>query len=275
VTIERAQADLEAVNEGLRQTDPGRFRFGVKVSSLRDQLTGRFRQGLIILLCAVGGVLLIACTNLSNLLLARGAARRKEVAVRSAMGASRGRLIRQMLTESLILSSCGAAVGFGIAWAAVRYVSSIDAISMPLLRTVSIDAATLWFTAGVALVTGLIFGIVPALQASRTSEAEALKDSGRGMSGSKRAAWTQNALVISEVALAGVLLVGAGLLIRSFLHVLNVNVGFQPERAMTWRVSPGSQRTTAEQQSAFYDNVVQEIQRIPGVVSAGETDALP
>jgi predicted permease len=274
-TIQQAQAEFDVINEALRQADPKRWTFGARLTSLREHLTGRFRQGLVILLCAVGGVLLIACTNLSNLLLARGAGRRKEVAVRSALGASRSRLIRQLLTESLILSGCGAVLGIAVAWLAVRYLSSMQTISMPLLSTVTIDSTALIFTALIALATGVLFGIVPALQASGTSESEALKDAGRGMSGSRRAAWTQNALVISQVALACVLLVGAGLLIRSFLHVLNVDIGFQPERASSWRISAGSQRNTAALQSAFYDRLVGGVESIPGVVSAGVTDALP
>jgi predicted permease len=274
-TVGQAQAEFNVINEALRRAEPDRWTFGARLTTLRDHLTGRFRRGLIILLCAVGGVLLIACTNLSNLLLARGAARRKEVAVRSALGASRARLVRQFLTESLILSGCGALLGIGMAWLAVRYVASIDTISMPLLRSTTIDDSALLFTALIAVATGIVFGMVPALQASGTNESESLKDTGRGMSGSKRGAWTQSALVVSEVALACVLLVGAGLLIRSFLHVLNVDMGFQPERATAWRISVGLQRNGAEVQSAFYDRLVQSIESIPGVVSAGVTDALP
>jgi predicted permease len=275
VSIQQAQAEIEVINEGLRKADPKRWTFGGRISGLREHLTGRFRRGLLILLCAVGGVLLIACTNLSNLLLARGAARRKEVAIRSALGASRWRLIRQLLTESLFLSTCGALAGIAFAWFAVRYVTSIQTISMPLLRTVTLDGTALLFTALIALATGILFGIAPALQASGTHESEALKDAGRGMSGSRRAAWTQSTLVVSQVALACVLLVGAGLLIRSFLHVLNVDMGFKPEQAVAWRISAGSQRNNVALQTAFYDRLVQETQAIPGVVSAGVTDALP
>lgn len=275
VTVQEAQAEFEVINEGLRRADPQRWRFGAQLTGLREHLTGRFRQGLIVLLCAVGGVLLIACTNLSNLLLARGAARRKEVAIRSALGASRSRLVRQMLTESLILSTFGAIAGVVLAWFAVRYVASLQTVSMPLLRTVTVDSTALAFTAVIALVTGLLFGIVPAFQASAATESESLKDAGRGMSGSRRAGWTQSALVVSEVALACVLLVGAGLLIRSFLRVLDVDLGFQAERATSWRISAGSQRNDARAQAPFYDRLVQSIQSIPGIVSAGVTDALP
>jgi putative ABC transport system permease protein len=275
VTIRQAQSEIEVINEGLRKADPGRWTFGGRVSGLREHLTGRFRRGLFILLCAVGGVLLIACTNLSNLLLARGAARRKELAIRSALGANRGRLIRQMLTESLILSTCGALAGIGLAWMAVRYVTSIQAIEMPLLRTVTIDGPALLFTAAIALATGLLFGIVPALQSSGANESEALKETGRGASGSRRSAWTQNVLVVAEVTFACVLLVGAGLLIRSFLQVLNVDMGFQPERATAWRIAAGSQRRTPAERAAFYDRLVRGVEQIPGVTSAGVTDALP
>ena len=151
VTIQQAQAEIEVINDNLRRAEPQRWAFGARITGLREHLTGRFRRGLLVLLCAVGGVLLIACTNLSNLLSARGAARRKEVAIRSALGASRARLIRQLLTESLILSTFGALVGVGIAWLAVRYVASMQTISMPLLRTVTLDGTALFFTALIAL----------------------------------------------------------------------------------------------------------------------------
>lgn len=178
-TIKQAQAEFDVINEAIRRADPQRWTFGARLTSLREHLTARFRGGLLVLLAAVGGVLLIACTNLSNLLLARGAARRKEVAIRSALGAGRSRLIQQLLTESLLLSIFGGVTGSAVAWLAVRYFSSMDTISMPLLRTVTIDSTALAFTAFVALGTGLLFGIVPALQAS-TNDSESLKDAGRG-----------------------------------------------------------------------------------------------
>lgn len=275
VSATQAQAEIDVINEAFLRAEPQRGRFGGKVTTLRDHLTGHLRRGLIVLLCAVGGVLLIACTNLSNLLLARGAGRRKEVAIRSALGASRARLIRHLLAESLTLSVCGAVAGVGLAWLGVRYVTSMQGINMPLLRTVTIDGSALLFTVLMALATGLLFGIVPAFQAAGTHESEVLKDAGRGTSGGKRAAWTQKTLVVSEVALASVLLIGAGLLIRSFLHVLDVDMGFRTEQATTWRITAGSQRGTPAEQSIFYDRLVKEIQAIPGVVSAGVTDALP
>ncbi len=274
-SVQQAQAELDGINENLRLAEPQRWSFGAKVTPLREHLTGRFRSGLLILLTAVAGVLLIACTNLSNLILARGAARRKEIAIRSALGAGRERLIRQFLTESLILSLSGAIVGTALAWFAVRYVASMQSISMPLLRTVRLDSTALLFTALVALATGLLFGLVPALQASGTHESEMLKESGRGLTGSRRSTWTQSALVVSQVALACVLLVGAGLLIRSFLHVLDVDLGFRAESATAWRIAAGSVRRTTEQQTSFYNSLVQTVEGVPGVVSAGVTDALP
>ena len=275
VSIQTAQAELEVIDEALQKAEPARWSFGAKTSALREHLTGSFRSGLMLLLCAVAGVLLIACTNLSNLLLARGAGRRKEVAIRSALGASRARLIRQLLTESLILSTLGALLGTAIAWVGVHSLTSMQTINMPLLRTVTIDGTALLFTAAIALLTGLLFGIVPAFQASSTQEAEALKSTGRSASGSKHAAWTQSALVVSEVALACILLVGAGLLIRSFLHVLDVDLGFRAEHAMSWRVTAGTHRSTPAEQSMFYDRLVRNIEALPGVISAGVTDALP
>jgi len=275
VTVPQVQAELEVINQALQKAEPNRWSFGAATTTLREHLTGSFRRGLLLLLCAVAGVLLIACTNLSNLLLARGAGRRKEVAIRSALGASRPRLIRQLLTESMILSTFGALLGVGIAWLGVRSLASMQSINMPLLRTVTIDGTALLFTAAIALFTGLLFGIVPAFQASSTQEAEALKSTGRSMSGNKGAAWTQNALVVSEVALACILLVGAGLLIRSFLHVLDVDLGFRAEHAMSWRVTSGPQRKARPEQAAFYDRLVRDIESIPGVVSVGVTDALP
>ncbi len=275
VSIQTAQAELEVIDEALQKAEPSRWSFGARSSGLREHLTGSFRSGLLLLLCAVAGVLLIACTNLSNLLLARGAGRRKDVAIRSALGASRARLIRQLLTESMILCGFGALLGTALAWVGVRTLANMETINMPLLRTVTIDGTALLFTAGIALLTGLLFGIVPALQASATHEAEALKSTGRSVSGNRHAAWTQNALVVSKVALACILLVGAGLLIRSFLHVLDVDLGFRTEHAMSWRVTTGPERNTPAQQAMFYDRLVRGVEAIPGVLSAGVTDALP
>jgi len=275
VTVQSAQAEFDVINEQLRRAHPDWYTFGAKLTLFQDHLTGRFRRGLLVLLAAVGAVLLIACTNLSNLMLARATSRRKEMAIRGALGASRARLIRQMLTESLVLSSLGAAAGLLLAWAGIHLLAGFQAVAIPLLRTVTLDGAALGFTAAAALATGILFGVVPAFQTSDLDAAGWLKESGRGSSEGRRTAWTRNTLVVAEVALACVLLAGAGLLMRSFLRVLQVNVGFQPERAAAWRIDTGTRYTTDEQQVAFYDRLVRGVSAVPGVESAGITDALP
>jgi hypothetical protein len=230
---------------------------------------------LLVLLCAVGAVLLIACTNLSSLMLARATSRRKEMAVRSALDASRGRLVRQTLTESLVLSFVGAVLGLVLAYLGIRSLSVIHGVSIPLLHNVKLDGCAMLFTVLAALGTGLLFGAVPALQTSGSREAETLKDAGRGSSESRKSAWTRSLLVVSEVALACVLLVGAGLLIRSFLRVLDVDLGFQPEHAAAWRIESGDKYSTGTQRAAFYDRIVRAAEAVPAVTSAGITDALP
>ncbi|MEX2301304.1 MAG: ABC transporter permease [Bryobacterales bacterium] len=277
VTIGSAQAELDLINARLKAEDEGRWGLGAAVSGLQEHLTGRFRQALLVLTGAVGLVLLIACTNLSNLLLSRAASRRKEVAIRSALGAGRYRLIRQMLTESLVLSGCGAVLGVAIAFAVTRGVAATSAVSIPLLHAAQVDATALGFTLLIAVSTGLLFGIVPALQISGADEHDALRDSSRGSSEGKGRAWVRSALVVSEVALACVLLVGAGLLLRSFMTVLDVDLGFQPEQAVAWRVDVGDRFNDAGpgQRVAFYERLVASFKAVPGVESVGLTDTLP
>jgi predicted permease len=275
VSVRQAQAEFDVINQQIQLAHPERWTFGAKLTAMQEHLTGRFRRGLLVLLAAVAAVLLIGCTNLSNLLLARAASRRKEMAIRSALGAGRARLVRQMLTESFILSGCGAALGLVLAWVAVRYLGTMRALDIPLLRTVRIDGTALLFTMLAALGTGLLFGAVPALESAGGSETEALKDTGRGMSEGRRSAWTRRVLVVSEVALACMLLVGAGLLIRSFLRVLDVNLGFRPEQTAVWRIDVQGRFSKVAQSAAFYDRLVESVRTAPGVESAGVTDALP
>ncbi len=275
VTVQRAQAEFDLINDQIRKAHPDRWTFGAKLTPLQEYLTSRFRRGLLVLMCAVGAVLLVACANLSNLLLARAASRRKEMAIRSALGASRGRLVRQMLVESLILSCAGAVVGLGIAYGGIRALGSIRGVSIPLLRTVHMDASALMFTLAATVAVGFLFGLVPAVQISSAHESESLKDTGRGLSEGRRSAWTRSLLVVSEVAFACILLVGAGLLIHSFLRVLDVDLGFRPERAAAWRIDSGEKYKSAPQRFAFYDRLVRAAEAVPGVESAGITDALP
>jgi putative ABC transport system permease protein len=275
VTLQAAQAEFDVIAPQVQEQHPERNRNGAVLSSLQERISGRLRPAFVVLLCAVGCVLLIACTNLSNLLLARATSRRKEIAIRVALGADRSRLVRQMLTESLLLAGCGAALGLPLAFVATRTLAATRAISIPLLQTVSIDGTALVFTLLAALVTGLLFGIVPALQVSRWDVHESLKEASRGSSEGGRSAFIRATLVVSEVALACVLLVGAGLLIRSFIRLLEVDPGFRPEQTASWRIEPGDKYQTPAQRDALYDHIVRGIEAIPGVESVGLTDALP
>ena len=182
--------------------------------------------------------MLIVCANLSNLLLARTAARQKEIAIRTALGAGRKRLLAQMLTEGLVLSSGGAVLGLALAFAGTRLLTQLDAVSIPLLHDVRTDVAALVFTVGVTLITGVVFGLAAALQASGASMTGALKDASRGSTVGHKRAFVRNALVVSEIAFACVLLVGAGLLIRSLITVLDVEMGFDPASTATIRSIP-------------------------------------
>ena len=205
--------------------------YTAQLTGLKEYVSGKLRRSLIVLWCAVGLILLIVCVNLSNLLLARAAARSKEFAMRSALGARRGRLVRQLLTESLVLAAAGAVLGLGLACAILAYLAHQGSIALPLLSMVRIDGAALAWTLLIAVGAAVLFGLAPALRMSSGNLQEALKDSGHGASEGRKHDRMRSLLVITEIALACVLLVGAGLLLRSFLRVLDVDLGFQPSRA--------------------------------------------
>jgi predicted permease len=220
--------------------------------------------------------MLIVCANLSNLLLARSVARQKEIAIRAALGAGRLRLTIQMLTEGLALSSAGAVLGVVLAVVGTRALAQLDAVSIPLLSGVRTDLTTLGFTVAVAIATGLVFGMAPAFLANRRAMLQtALKDAARGSTDSGRHHWVRQSLVVAEIALACVLLVGAGLLIRSLILVLDVEMGFQPASAATIRVDPERRNMTRDERTAHLDDVLRRVRSIPGVERAGITDALP
>jgi putative ABC transport system permease protein len=240
---------------------------------LKQYVTGKLHRSLIVLWCAVGMILLIVCVNLSNLLLARTAARSKEFAMRSALGAGRGRLIRQLLTESLILSGAGALLGLGIAFAVLQFLAHRGSIALPLLSSVGIDGAALAWTVAIAVVSGAAFGLAPGLKMSSGNLQETLKDSGGGGEGRKHEG-LRSALVVSEVALACVLLVGAGLLLRSFLRILDVDLGFEPSHAAAISVEYNDGGNAAKR-SAIWQEIIHRVEAIPGVETAGITDSLP
>jgi predicted permease len=249
---------------------------------LKDYVSGKLRASLVLLWSAVGGILLIACVNLSNLLLARSAARTKEFAMRTALGASRARIVGQLLTESLILSGAGAICGLALAAIVVAWLRHQGAIALPLLSTLHIDLAALGWTVLIAFFAALFFGLLPGLRMASGNLQESLKDSGAGSGQSRRHDRMRSFLVVTEVALACVLLVGAGLLLRSFLKVLDVDLGFQPQHAAAITVDyddsvPGDKDGTlsAEKRSVIFQQVIARVSRIPGVETAGISDYLP
>jgi predicted permease len=281
-TVESAQADLDIIVKHLQDADPDRWGLGAVVSGLHEQIGGRFKSAMLFLGAAAGAVMLIACANLSNLLLARGTKRHKEMAIRSVLGGSRKRLVRQLLLESLVLSLFGAVVGGAIAYAATNAVAGTTAVRIPLLHAASIDGLVLLFTLGVALVAGLIMGILPALQISRGREAAILNDSSRGSSEGKRHAGIRETLVVAEVAIACILLVGGGLLLRSFVSVLDVQLGFRPDGVVAWRVDTNRNLVDwslpdrgIPRGVAFYEQLVANVEAVPGVEAVGLSDCLP
>jgi predicted permease len=275
VSVGEAGAEIRTIGGQLTAEHPDRNSFGGHVRPLSEHVSGRIRLAAWVLAGAVAMVMLIVCANLSNLLLARAASRQKELAVRSALGAGRTRLIAQMLTESVVLSCLGAILGVALALAGTRALARLDAISVPLLRTVRIDAAALAFTVAVAVAAGLVFGLAPAFQARSAALHDALKDATRGSTEGRGRRWIRGALVVSEIAFACVLLVGAGLLIRSLVRVLDVDMGFQPARAATIRVDPDSRFETREQRDAYIDDALRRVREVAGIEAAGITDAVP
>ncbi len=261
----------------------GDYKDAVVPVTLKSYVSGRLHRALIVLWCAVGMILLIACVNLSNLLLARAGARSKEFAMRGALGASRGRIIRQLLTESFVLSGAGAIGGLLLAFILVSWLAHQGAIALPLLSTLRIDAAALAWTVAIAAVAALLFGMLPGLRMASGNLQETLKDSGAGSGLSRKHERTRSILVVSEVALACMLLVGAGLLLRSFINVLNVDLGFEPDRAASINVDyddggniPGAKNADViARRTSIFQQVLARTQAIPGVEAAGIADYLP
>jgi putative ABC transport system permease protein len=275
VTIEQVRAEFEIICQRVVQAHPERGSFGARLTALDTSIRGNFRQPMFMLFGAVGCVLLIACVNLSNLLLSRANARRQEFAVRVALGASRWRLIRQTLTESLLLALGGCALGVPLAFATTAVLARLQTFNIPLLQTASVDKTALAFTVAIAGLAGLLSGMLPAVQLSRGSAGNRLNAVGSRGTGGGAATLVRKALVITEIALACVLLVGAGLLIQSFAKLLAVNLGFQPKQAAAWRVDPPRSFKSLLEKGQYYDHLLNRIASMPGVESVGFSDALP
>lgn len=276
VTVAQAQAEAKVLFPQLQRElhDPNSDAFTGTITGLKEHVSGELRRSLIVLWCAVGLILLIVCVDLANLMLARAAARGKEFALRSAFGATRGRLVRQMLTESLVLSIAGAAVGLGIAFAITTYLARQGSIALPLLGSVRVDGSALAWTLLLAVAAAVLFGLVPGLKASVSNLQDSLKDSGPGMSVGRKHERLRGTLVISEVTLACVLLIGAGLLLRSFLKVLDIDLGFQPSHAAALKIDYDDGDNMARR-GTILQNIVQRVDAIPGIKAAGVSDMLP
>ncbi len=274
-TVESAQKDLDRLAAEVR-ANKASFRdddWGLYDKAATEQVVGRIRPALLVLMGAVGFVLLIACANLANLLLARATARQREIAIRTAMGAGRWRLARQLLTESVLLSAVGGAAGLLIAYGAVKLMVSSNPINLPRIDAVGIDGAVLLFTGGITLLLGILFGLVPAFQAARPALHGMLKD---GVRASHHAGGLRATLVVSEVALAIVLLIGSGLMLKSFKRWIAVDPGFKPEHVLAFNVSlPNAKYGTDAQQVAFFDQLLAQLAASPGVEAVGANVALP
>jgi predicted permease len=248
--------------------------FSARISGLKEYVTGKLRRSLEMLWCAVGLILLIVCVNIANLLLARATARGKEFALRISLGASRRRLVRQLLTESLVLSASGAAAGLGLAYGVTFWLAHQGSVILPLLSTVRVDSEALGYTVVLAIAAGLVFGLATGLKAAGGNLQQTLKDTGPGAGTGRRHERLRATLVISEVALACILLVSAGLLLRSFLHVLNADLGFEPSHASAIRIDYND-GNKLERRGPLLEEMLRRIAAVPGVESAGISDMLP
>ena len=275
-TIERARADAGTVAARLAAQYPDtNAKVGATLVPLHEQLVGNMKRPLLVLLGAVGFVLLIACANVANLMLARAATREREIALRSALGASRGRVIRQLLTESAVLAIAGAVAGLLLASGLLRLLLGLSPPGTPGLDQIGIDIYVLAFTFLVALVTGLFFGLAPALQLSKTDLNRSLKD-GKGGPGGSRGGRLRSALVVSEIALALILLIGSGLLIKSFILLQRVDPGFNPEHLITLRlILNRTSYPNPPQLTVFYSQLLDRVKAVPGAQSAGLISTLP
>jgi putative ABC transport system permease protein len=275
VSLKEAQADIETITQRIAQDHPDHARdLRANVFSIREELAGGVRPALLVLLAAVALVLLIACVNLANLLLSRSAGRSKEIAVRSALGAGAWRLTRQMLTESLLLSTMGAGAGLLLARLSFNFLKQLVPGSMTLSTDLRLNYQVLAFTLVISSVAGILFGLAPARRAGRVDLNDALKAGGRG--GITASRGLRRVLVVSEVSLALLLLIAAGLLIRSFIHLQRLDLGMQPDNVLAVRTTlPQAKYAKLSARAAFYGDVLQRVERLPGVISAAYTTSVP
>jgi predicted permease len=278
VTVAQAQADVDRIVSGMKQQYPNNYPpgsgFMISVVPLLQQVVGEVRRPLLILLGAVGFVLLIACSNVANLQLARAAVRQKEIAVRAAVGAVRSRIIRQLLTESVVLSLVGGLLGLLLAFAVTRLLRSVGPDTLPRLSEIGVDSRVLAFTFFVALLTGIIFGLAPALRASRVDLNGVLKEGGRSSVG-KGHHRLRSLFVVVQVALSLVLLIGAGLLVRSYQRIQDSNPGFNPRNVLSLRLSLPNAKYKGPAVTNFYKQLAERIKALPGVEATGTSYSLP
>jgi len=275
VSIQQAQAEMGTIASNLANQYPNILEgYGVNLVPLHQQVTGKVRPALLVLLGTVAFVLLIACANVANLLLARAAGREREIAIRTALGANRVRLIRQLLTESALIGLAGGAVGLLIAKWGLSVLIALSPEDIPRLDQIGIDGRVLGFTLLVSLLTGLVFGLVPALQASKPDLNESLKESGRSATSGVERRRVRSALVVVEVALSLVLLIGAGLMIKSFSELQKVDLGFNPDRLLSMNIQLSRTKYAGPLSTQFFRQLIERVEAMPGVESAGATTAI-
>ncbi len=274
VTLAQAREQMNTIAQRLEERyKNGR---GIRLMQIEELWVANVRSALLMMMVAVGFVLLIACTNVANLLLARATVRRREISIRIALGAGRGRLIQQFLTEGLLLSLIGSAMGIALAWWSMSLLGKIAFPFLPRSQEIRIDSRVLLFTLAVSILTSVVFGLIPSLQAGKTDVQETLKEGGNTMSAGSVGGWLRPILVVVEVAAAVVLLIGAGLMIRSILRIREVEPGLKPQNLLTAKLTlPREKYKDAESAIRFHQQVIERVRNLPGVESAGLTSHLP
>jgi putative ABC transport system permease protein len=282
VTIEEARAEMSSFGEQVKQQYPREYLgpnreeggWRITVTPLQEQVVGNSRRALLVLFAAVGLVLLIACANAANLLLMRATVRQKEMAIRAAMGAHRLRLIRQLLTESLLIAALGAAGGLALAWLGVKALVALGPDNLPRLQEINIDVRVLFFTLALSVLTGLIFGLAPALQASRPDLQHMLKEGGAAATRARH--WLRNLLVVGEVAIAMTLLFGAGLMFNSFVRLQRVDTVVDVDKILSVEMNlPSTRYTEPAQSTAFYQELIRRVESLPGVEGVSLSNLMP